>query len=132
MPILGMTYGNGVADEVTSGRGAKQRSVRVEVARKRTTKPLAEAVAELLQAQSSSVNALARALGVSQPFLSRALRRADQKRANAALIERIADQLEVAPDYFLEYRVLRIVEMVTTDPPLADAVFTYIERRSRA
>lgn len=130
-----MTYGNGVADEVPSRRGGRRRSTRVgstPTRSKRTAKPLAEAVSELLQAQSSSVNALARALGLSQPFLSRALRRADQKRANADLIERIADQLGVAPDYFLEYRVLRIVEMVTTNPTLADAVFTYIERRSRS
>lgn len=44
----------------------------------------------------------------------------------ARTIEKLAAALGVRPDYFLEYRVWRVQELVREHPALADDVYDYL------
>lgn len=70
-----------------------------------------------------SVNALARELGISQPFLSRALRGVDHKRATPSLVAAIARALSVPPEHFLDYRRWQVIDRLERDPDLTNAVY---------
>lgn len=80
-------------------------------------------MAALLQERQLSVNALAREVGISQPYLSRALRGVDKKRATPSLIEAIAQALGVPAEHFLEYRRAKVIDLLQHDPELTDAVY---------
>lgn len=98
---------------------------------RRTQAPLAEALDHLLRKHGLSISELARRLEVSQPFLSRAVRAADQKRASRELLQAIADELGVQPNYFIEYRRFEIADAVARDPRLTDAVYRLVKRAER-
>lgn len=74
------------------------------------------------------ISQLARRLKISQPFLSRAVRGADQKVASRELLQAIAAELGVRPDYFIEYRRFQIADAVARNPALTDAVYGLVKR----
>lgn len=125
MPALGIHKVNGVTgrSERKVGDARKLRQRPVSGRTRRSDLPLHEAVSTLLQERQLSVNALAKELGVSQPFLSRALRGVDKKRATPALIEAIARALSITPEYFLEYRRSVVIDHLQGDPVLTDKVY---------
>lgn len=85
----------------------------------------------LLAERGWSQNELARRVDVDPTFLSRALRGARYKSVSGRLAARIAEELGLPPDYFLESRRDYIVERLDADPKLLDAAYRWLVRRSR-
>jgi transcriptional regulator with XRE-family HTH domain len=77
------------------------------------------------------MRALAREVGVSDSFLSRALRGVDYKSASGELTGRVARALGLPVDYFREYREDRVVDRVRADARLRDDIYDRFERRRR-
>ena len=61
-------------------------------------------------------------MGVDPGFLSRVLR-GQGKRPSAALARRVAEALELPPDYFLEARRGAVAERLAQDPELVNEIF---------
>ncbi len=77
----------------------------------------------MLAERRISVSALARAIGVSQPHLSRVLRRADYRTPSPELAARIARQLGLPDDYWPEYRAATVIARVRSDPAYRDRLY---------
>ena len=131
MPYLGMTELNGVDGRSERIRVKSTRRAKKRISSGHTQAPLAEALDQLLRERDLTISALARRLGVSQPFLSRAIRGAAQKRASPELLEAIAGQLEVEPNYFIEYRRFQIQAAIGRSAELTDDVYRVIERADK-
>lgn len=85
----------------------------------------------LLVERGWSQNELARRVDVDPTFLSRALRGARHKSVSGRLAARIAKELGLPWDYFLEARRDYVVERLDTDPKLLEAAYRWIRRRDR-
>lgn len=94
----------------------------------RTDATFVDAVADLMRSRRMSVRALARSAGASPSHVSRTLRGAQGKQPSIALIERFAEALEVAPDFFVEVRCSRVRAQLDSDPALVDELY---DRRQR-
>src|SRR5687767_2116702 len=89
--------------------------------------PFVEEFPRLLRERGLSMRAAARAAGVSQGHLSRALRGADNKRPGHDLIARLSAALGLPEDYFPEVREARVVRAVRADPALRDRMYAELE-----
>ena len=90
---------------------------------RRSNQSLAEALPELLSGQGLSLRKLAAKVGVSQPYLSKLLRRPPAAGAPGELALRIAVALDLAEDYFPETRRARVIAAIDADPELRDRLY---------
>ncbi len=98
----------------------------------RTNRPFADEVRRLLAERKMSVSALAARAGVSQPHLSRLLRRADYKKTPSLKIARsVALALDLPRDYFVEFREAMLIEKIRTSPRIRDKLYDSLIRRSK-
>ena len=88
-----------------------------------TTRPLAEELPLLLAERQLSLRSLAARLGLDHGFLSRAVRGADGKVLTLELVRRIAAELSMPPDYFVEVREALVIEKVRSDGELRDRLY---------
>jgi len=101
---------------------------------RRTTRPLREELPDLLAQRDLSLRALARAIGISQSYLSRILGTQDSEGARPAstrLAYAIAEELGLPDDYFAECREARVRDAVVADPKLRDRVYDSLRRSKR-
>lgn len=99
------------------------------MARKQTQLPLNDEVARLLAERSISQRTLANELGVSQGWLSRALR--GERPFPPELIEATAKLLGVQPSHFIEYRRAAVIRAIDEDPTLLDRMYRQVPDISR-
>lgn len=100
---------------------------------RRTSAPASESLSALLAARPDlSMRALAKAVGVSPGHLSRVIRGADGKRASLELLDRLARELGLPADYFVETRIARVLLMIHTDPQLTDGLYDALETKKGA
>jgi len=96
-----------------------------------TDTPFADEVPRLLAERGMSVRALAREASVSQPHLSRVLRRADYKTPSLELCRSVAKALDLPEDYFPEFREAVVSRHVEEDAGFRDRVYSQILRSAR-
>lgn len=95
----------------------------------RTMKPLSTALAELMKQREMSQADLWATAGLSAPTVSLYL---DGKRGlrgdprTLATIEAMARALDVEPEYFLEYRLGRLIQVAKDHPDLIDTFYDAI------
>ncbi len=90
--------------------------------------PLVDELPAMLIERRMSVAALARAIGVSQPHLSRVLRRADYRTPSPELAAKVARQLGLPDDYWPEYRAAKVIERIRADPAYRDRLYASLPR----
>ncbi len=95
-----------------------------------TNTPFADEVPRLLAERGMSVRALAREAGVSQPHLSRVLRRVDYKTPSLKLCRAVARALGLPEDYFPEYREALVVRSLRDDPRVRDRLYKLLRSGS--
>jgi plasmid maintenance system antidote protein VapI len=88
-----------------------------------TTRAIAEELPLLLAERELSLRTLATRLGLDHGFLSRAVRGTDGKVLTLELVSRIAAELHLAPDYFVEVREALVIERVKADSELRDRLY---------
>ena len=93
------------------------------MAQDRTQRPFVEELPRLLEARRMSVRSVEKALGLSHGFLSRVLRQRDYKTPSPDLTRRVAQALDLAPDFFPEAREGFIFERVRADAKLRDRLY---------
>lgn len=93
------------------------------VADQRTQVPFVELLPALLEERGLSLNATARAAGVSQAFLWSVVNQRAYKTPSPALVAKVACALGLPEDYFAEYRLAWVVERLRGDPDLLDALY---------
>jgi transcriptional regulator with XRE-family HTH domain len=92
-------------------------------------KPFGDALADALADRDMSQRALAELVGVQQSHLSRLSRRIDsQNRPSLALMQKIADALDLRADYFREFREATVIEKLRDDPPLLNRLYRRMRR----
>lgn len=91
---------------------------------------LGEALPRLLDEAEMSSRALGRSVGVAQSHISRVMN--GHLPASAELIERVAAELDLSPEYFADYRELRVIEAIRADSVLRDRVFRGLGRSGQA
>jgi transcriptional regulator with XRE-family HTH domain len=103
------------------------------VGRKRThsSQPIGDELPRLLQERGISLRQLAPRVGVTDGYLSRALRRERRRRISGALAERIARELDLEPDHFQETRLDYVIERLGEDGSLLDEVYKRLRARAR-
>jgi len=91
---------------------------------RRTQRPFAEALPELLREREMSIRQLARLTGVGNAHLSRLLRGVGYRtKPSKELARRVAQALDLEPDFFLEYREAVVVEAVRRQPQLREELY---------
>jgi transcriptional regulator with XRE-family HTH domain len=95
-----------------------------------STVPFNEELPRLLDERGISLRMLAKEVGVSDSHLSRALRRADYKRASPQLMTRIASALGLPHDYFPEVREATVIDRITSDAGLRDELYERLKQDS--
>ena len=88
-----------------------------------TTRPFAEELPLLLAERQLSLRSLAARLGLDHGFLSRAVRGAGGKTLTPKLVRRIAAELSIPPDYFVEVREALVIEKIRSDGELRDRLY---------
>ena len=86
---------------------------------------LADELPRLANEHHLTTRAIANAAGVSEGHLSRV--RAKRKPASADLAERVARVFQLPPEYFVEVRLMRVVDAVHADPELRDRIFRQLQ-----
>jgi transcriptional regulator with XRE-family HTH domain len=94
---------------------------------RRTNTPFVEELPRLLEERGFSVSSFAGVLGVSQPHLSRVLRRVDYKTPSLSLMTRASEALGLSPDYFPDVREAVVISRIKTDPDLRDSIYDRIQ-----
>ena len=97
-----------------------------------TNTPFVDEVPKLLAERGMSVRALALAAGVSQPHLSRVLRRADYKTPSLELCRAVARALDLPEDYFPEFREAAVIAATRADSSRRDRWYRQLPRPGRA
>lgn len=77
----------------------------------------------MLAQHGMSVNALAKQVGVSQPYISRMIRGLRYKRPTGEFAGNVALALDLPVDYWPEYRIDRLFETIRADPALRDRLY---------
>ncbi len=95
-----------------------------------TNTPFADEVPPLLAERGMSVRALAREAGVSQPHLSRVLRRVDYKTPSLELCRAVAEALDLPEDYFPEFREAAVARELAADPLFRDRLYRQLNKRA--
>jgi len=93
-----------------------------------TNRPFVAEVPNLLAERDLTVSALARDVGVTQPYLSRVLRQVNYKTPSADLARRVAVALGLPPDYFPEYREGVVIEQVKRNARLRDRLYIQLHK----
>ena len=92
------------------------------------TEPLRQVLPALLTERDMSLRALAKKLGIGHSYLSRAVRRADDKVASGELAARIALALDLPEDYFAEYRAAYVAQRLDESDLRDDFYKRLVER----
>lgn len=87
-----------------------------------------DALDSLLEERDMTQRGLARALGITQGYISRA--KNSVRYPSMRLLEESARALDLPEDYFPEYRELAVIEAVRRDPVVRDRFYDQL-RRSR-
>jgi len=102
-----------------------------------TTKPFADALTELLEQQESGTETkvnlgefLRRVQGWREGTLRKQI--ASERTLQTEAVEAIAEALNVAPEYFLEYRRHQINQAVQVHPELVDLVYDLLVSRAKS
>lgn len=99
---------------------------------RRTNRPFADALSELLAERGWSQRTLAERVGVSQSHVNRLVRQADSRlRPSLDLMRRISAVLDVDEGFFREAREAAVLEALRADPTFRDATYDRL-RRMRA
>ena len=85
----------------------------------KTDTPFVVEVPRLLTERGMSVSALARLVGVGQPYLSRVLNGKDSKIPAGDLPRRVALALDLPEDYFFEARRSLVLDRIAGDIDMA-------------
>jgi transcriptional regulator with XRE-family HTH domain len=93
-----------------------------------TQRTLREELPKLLAERQLSLRTLASRVGVNQSYLSRVLGARGSRPASADIARRIAEALELPPDYFPEAREDEVVAAVRADPALRDKIYRQLRR----
>ncbi len=97
---------------------------------RRTQRPFAEELPGLLRERQMSIRELARRAGVGDAHLSRLLRGVGYRtKPSKVLAKRVAEALELEPDFFLEYREAVVVEAVRMRPRLREELYNRLTKR---
>jgi hypothetical protein len=75
-----------------------------------------------------SIRELARRLQIAPSHLSRVIRHADAKRVSGSLARRVATALGLPPEHFAEARIATILDGVSSDAELRDAVYRQVRK----
>lgn len=86
-----------------------------------TTRPFPEALRELMSAKGIDQPRLAALAELNQSSISRYLD--GLRRPSLSSMESIARALEISPDFFLEYQVDKVKEIMEKRPELASRVY---------
>lgn len=87
------------------------------------TRRLADELPAILSERQISLRILASKLGLDHSFLSRAVRGADGKVLTPDLVRRIADELALPPEHFVEVREALVIERIRADGELRDRLY---------
>jgi transcriptional regulator with XRE-family HTH domain len=101
------------------------------MSRRRTTRPFAEELSQLLRERSLSIRSLAKMVGVGDDHLSRVLRGAREKKVTGDLARRVARALDLPDDYFAETRSAYVAEHLDDDPVLRDRTYDRLRLNRR-
>ena len=93
-----------------------------------TVLAFSKALAELMRARDIDQPRLAALAELSQSSISRYLD--DLRKPSPASMEAIAAALEISPDYFLEYRIWKIQEIMGERPELVSGVYDELVLRA--
>jgi transcriptional regulator with XRE-family HTH domain len=128
---LGRQEGDDHMVIITDGRIVRNACWILATVVQRGSRPFVAEVLRLLDENSMSQRALARAIGMSSSHLSRVLRRVDYKTPSIDLMERVAAALGVSPEEFPEFREASVIAEVRVDPALRDALFEQLTSHGR-
>ena len=84
---------------------------------------MVEELPEALEARGVSIAELARRVGVSQPYISRLLRRERYKAPSGELAGRIAAALGLPDDHWPEYRAAKVIDRLAADGAYRDRLY---------
>ena len=104
------------------------------MSRDRTMEPLRTALRQLLDEQEMTDTELMARADLSPATVSLYLSGKRGRRMNSQAIEtvrRLAAALGVEPDYFLEYRIWRVQEIMRRCPELVDDVYDFLVNAAR-
>jgi transcriptional regulator with XRE-family HTH domain len=90
--------------------------------------PFAVQVRQAAERRGLSLRTLARASQIDPGHLSRVLRRAAGKKPGLELMQAVAQELELDPAAFPEYRAEVIRRRVSEDPEVRDRLFSELSR----
>jgi len=94
---------------------------------RQSTRAFAEEVPRLLAERGLSQRKLAQMIDLNPSHLSRVLRGADRTHPSTDLIRRIAEALDLPPEYFPELREAAVLERIKSDPELRDQLYKQLE-----
>lgn len=94
----------------------------------KTETPFTVEVPKLLAERGLTVSDLARAVGVSQPYLSRVINGKDYKTPANDLPRRVAIALDLPENYFSESRERWLTERIKADPKLRQRLYERLRR----
>lgn len=96
----------------------------------RTQRPFAQELPELLRERQMSIRQLSRQAGVGNAHLSRLLRGVGYRtKPSKELARRVAEALDLKPDYFLEYREAVVIEAIREQPQLREELYDRLTKR---
>ena len=98
----------------------------------RTTDPISVALPRLLADADVSFRELGRATGISQSYFSRIRgpkHSVGWRPPSKKLLEAVADELGIEPDFFPEYRRIVVEEAIEVDGRLRDRFYDAVRRQ---
>lgn len=92
----------------------------------RTRESLPDVLPDLLASRKLSLRELANSCQIDVGFLSRVVRRQDGKVTSSELASRVARELGLPDDYFIETRRAQVVDQLNQDPELVDRIYAQL------
>ncbi len=89
-----------------------------------TNKSFSEAFAEILKERQIKLRSLGTKTNLNYSYFSKIIRK--KKVPPIDTIENISNALEIEPEFFVEYRIHKICEILYNNPQLTDSVSHYI------
>lgn len=89
----------------------------------RSTRPIADELAQVMAEKGVSIRYLAKRVGVSQPYLSRLVRGLRYPNPTGEFAGRVATELGLPIDYWPEYRAQVVIDRIRNDPGYRDAEY---------
>ena len=90
---------------------------------KYSNKPFSKALKEIMEKKDVIYRRLAAKTNLSFSYFCVLKKR--KKHPPIETIENIASGLEIPPEYFLEYRINKLIKLLMDNPAVADDVFEY-------